>query len=64
MTWNELKDIMTTQLTPGQMEDDVTIYNSGTDEFFQVADCHWTPPGNAKGLGAGILDDNHFFLEI
>ena len=64
MTWNELKDIMRTQLTKEQMEDDVTVYDSGIDEFFQVTDCHWTPPGETEELGAGILDESHFFLEI
>lgn len=64
MTWNELKDLMRTQLTPEQMEDDVTIYDAKIDEFFRVTDCHWTLLGEAEGLGAGILDENHFFLEI
>ncbi len=64
MTWNELIETMRTQLTPEQMEDNVTVYDSEVDEFFRVTDCHWTPPGIAEGLGAGILDTNHFFLEI
>ena len=64
MTWNELKHIMETQVTEAQMKDDVTVYDSEWDEFFRVTDCHWTPPDVAEGLGAGILDTNHFFLEI
>lgn len=64
MTWDDLIDIIRTNLTPEQMRDDVTIYDSMTDEFFQVTDCHWTPTEENEGLGAGILGENHFFLEI
>lgn len=64
MTWNDIKHIMETQVTKKQMEDDATIYNSDMDEFFRITDCHWTPPNESEGLGAGILDKNHFFLEI
>lgn len=64
MTWNELKDLMQTRLTSEQMKDDVTVYDAEKDEFFQVTDCHWCVSEDFEGPGAGILDDNHFFLEI
>ena len=64
MTWNDLRQIMETQLTEEQMQDDVAIYDSGQDEFFHATDCHWTPLDPDEGLGAGILSDDSFFLEI
>lgn len=62
MTWNELKDFMLTTLTPEQMEDDVTVYDSDRDEFFQIINC--SIADDFEEPAAGILDENHFFLEF
>ena len=44
-----------------QSQQDVTIYLKNVDEFFSVEDINFV---TEKGVGGGILDNYHPFLEI
>lgn len=47
------------KMSEKQLNLDVTVYDSGNDEYFQVKDQGQTDPGEAD-----ILDENHPFLII
>lgn len=52
------------ELTQCELEQNVTVYSPGMDEFFPVAIMRIAAEDMPNCPAAGILDDGHHFLEI
>ena len=62
MTWEELKAHIEV-MDPEQIKTDVTVCLWPDEEFFKVEDINFVLE-ECDCPGAGVLDDNHPFLEV
>jgi hypothetical protein len=55
MTYRDLRDYLAVGLTEEQLDQDVTVHETGEDEFFAIQ-------GIQVNHGFDVLDDQHLYL--